>query len=161
MKALMLHANQWLVRVESPSDRIGGCEPEVLREATEHMEECLVVLFHIEKGDSERQTESLCRDIRLLAESVGTTRLMVSGFAHLSHSRPDPETAKKLFLQVVATCKTWQGYEVRSSHFGWNKSLLLDIKGHPRAFNFRSYEEKILLPSVPEERRPRSSRYSF
>ncbi len=153
MKALILHANQWLVRVESPSDRIAGCQPEELHDddtgegpprpthvlAVERMEECLVVLFHIESHDTEKQVKSLCKDVAKIARKVGTSRLMISGFAHLSHSRPDPIVAKDLFLQVVSTCKTWIEYEVQSSHFGYNKSLVLDVKGHPDAFKHRSY----------------------
>lgn len=180
MKALILHANRWEVNVESPSQRIGNCEPEELHYdinddegtgegpphplyalATEHMEECLVVLFHIEKEDSTTQAELLCRDIKLLAKKVGTQRLMVSGFAHLSHSRPDPTVAKQLFLQIVATCKGWSHYEVRSSHFGWNKSLLLDIKGHQGAFNFRDYPGRVALEEqVNEQKTKRAEEYA-
>ena len=124
--------------------------------AVERMEECLVALFHIEKGDSASQAELLARDIRKIAQKVGATRLMISGFAHLSHSRPDLAVAKELYFLVFSLCQGWEGFEVRSSHFGWNKSLLLDVKGHATAFNFRSYEPSEV--KVKEEMVPKTTK---
>jgi hypothetical protein len=103
------------------------------------MEECLVVLFQVEEHDKAKCVRELCRDVQKIARKVGTNRVMLSGFAHLSHSRPDPMVAKDLFLQVITTCQEWPEFEVKSSHFGYNKTLLLDVKGHPDAFKHRSY----------------------
>jgi len=156
MKALILHANEWLVRAESPSTRIGDCEPEKWLGSdddtgegpprplsrmliTERMEECLVALFQIEEGDNEGTVRRLCRTLKSTAKQFGTRRVMVSPFAHLSNSRPDPKMAKLLSSLVVKTCDDWNvngdpGWEIQSSHWGWNKSLVLNVKGHPNAF---------------------------
>ncbi len=156
MKALILHANEWLVRAESPSTRIGDCKPQEwlssdddtgecpprpLAQAlvAERMEECLVVLFQVEEGDTEGMARSLCRNLKKCAKQFGTRRVMVAPFAHLSGSRPDPEIAKDLCSFVVKLCEEWNvsgdpGWEIASSHWGWNKSLLLNVKGHPNAF---------------------------
>ena len=156
MKALILHANEWLVRAESPSTRIGNSEPEgwlgseddtgegpprPLSDTlvAEQMEECLVVLFQVELGDSEETARNLCRKLKKTAKEFKTRRVMVSPFAHLSNNRPEPEVAKVLSALVVKTCEDWNlngdpGWEIASSHFGWNKSLMLNVKGHPNAF---------------------------
>lgn len=156
MKALILHANEWLVRAESPSNRIGDCKPEDWLSSddntgecpprpitqtlvVERMKECLVVLFQIEQGDNEGTVRSLCRTLKKTAKQFGIRRVMISPFAHLSNSRPEPEAAKTLSLLVVKTCEDWNlngdpRWEIASSHFGWNKSLVLDVKGHPNAF---------------------------
>ncbi len=153
MKALILHCNRWASRPESPSERIGGCTPDAVqlppvvgedygarRYSDQYSsQDCLVAFFQVEVADSERHVRQLCKDIKKIAEKVGTTRLVVECFAHLSHSRPDPEVAKILVAKVLETCRGFGGYEIHTSPFGWNKGLVLDIKGHPDAFKHRSY----------------------
>lgn len=156
MKALILHVNRWASRAENPSERIGDCEPEIIEQVVADDDtsedpprldqrfvvqetECLVIFFQVEKDDTEKQARLLCKDIPKIAVRVGTKRLVVECFAHLSHSRPDPAVAKKLVQQVLETCRGLEGYEVKTSPFGWNKGLVLDVKGHPDAFKHRSY----------------------
>ncbi|HAH04271.1 MAG: Threonine-tRNA ligase [Parcubacteria group bacterium GW2011_GWA2_43_17] len=156
MKALILHANEYLVHAESPSTRIGDCEPEEwlgsddntgegpprpLKQAfvAERMEECLVVFFQVEEGDTEVMARSLCRYLKKCAKQFKTQRVMVAPFAHLSGSHPDPEIAKDLSSLVFKLCEKWNVnghhvWEIGSSHWGWNKSLKLDVKGHLNAF---------------------------
>lgn len=158
MKVLILHVNRWASRAESPSERIGDCKPETLPQVVSDSDddtgegpprpdqrfviqetECLVVFFQVEKDDTEKQVRLLCKDIPKIATKVGTKRLVVECFAHLSHSRPDPAVAKDLVEQVLETCRGLEGYTVTTSPFGWNKGLMLDVKGHPDAFKHRSY----------------------
>jgi|GEM_PF-1734098 hypothetical protein len=157
MKALILHVNRWASRAESPSERIGDCEPETIPqevagyddtgEGSPHLDqrfvvqetECLVIFFQVEKDDTEKQVRLLCKDIPKIAVKVGTKCLVVECFAHLSHSRPDPIVAKRLVEQVLKICRNFEGYTVKTSPFGWNKGLELDVKGHPDAFKHRSY----------------------
>ena len=138
--------------MESPSDRIGDCKPEAMRSEEEKMEECLVALFQVEEGDTENAARSLCRNLKNTAKQLKTRRVMISPFAHFSDSRPDPNLAKQLSLRVVEICQEWNlngepGWEIQSSHFGWNKSLLLDIKGHPNAFKHWSHSPVVSAAS--------------
>ncbi len=139
MKALILHLNHYRVSIETPSERIDNIEPEVLRDNLEEMRECLLVLFQVEENDADKQINRLCKDVQKIANYVGTKRVMMGACAHLSHSRPSLEVAKDIALQVVDTCKSWIEYEVDSSHFGYNKTTLLDIKGHQHSVKYRSY----------------------
>ena len=156
MKALILHVNRGASKAESPSERIGDCKPETIGQIVADDDtgedpprldqrlvvqetECLVIFFQVEKDDTEKQAKLLCKDIPKIAVKVGTKRLVVECFAHLSHSRPDPAVAKRLVEQVLETCRSFEGYEVKTSPFGWNKRLELDVKGHPDAFKHRSY----------------------
>ena len=143
MKALLLHANKWRSYAKSVSSRIGDCEPEEWDNPTwnsEYETNCLVTFFQVEDGDTESEVRRLCRNLKKRAKQLGTRRVVVAPFAHLSTSRPDPEVAKRLCLLVVETCRLWNvngtsnEWEITSSHFGWNKTLLLDVKGHPNAF---------------------------
>lgn len=157
MKALFLHVNAYHTTVLRPSERIGACSPEALRfeddddtgegppkpshsrHVVERMEEGLLVLFQVEEHDQSRQIGRFRKDVERIARKVGAVRVMIGAFAHLSHSRPDPSVAKEIALLVVANCKAIEGLEVESSHFGYDKATILDIKGHPDAVKHRSY----------------------
>ena len=138
MKALLLHAREFKSEAEKPSKRIGTTQPEVVSSFDIYMEECVVALFHVENNDGEKQLRSLCREIEKASAQWKTKNLMISGFAHLSSSRPDPEIAKNIFNKVFSHFTEKTEYVVGSSPFGWDKSLLLDIKSHAGSFRFRS-----------------------
>lgn len=144
MKALFLHANKYEARIESISTRIGTCiieNNDIGQLEVERMEECLVILFQVESGDGDRQIKRLCKDVKKNADTFNIKHIMLGAFGHLSHKWPEnPAIASAIAQQVVDTCKVWIGYKVESSHFGYNKTLLLDVKGHQGAIKHRSYE---------------------
>lgn len=140
MKALVLHANRWASTSETRSVRTSVYgETEITGVLHEEMEECLVVLFQVEAKDTDKQAELICTDVGKMLKRMGVTRLVVEAFDHLSHSQADACRAKEIVDQVVATCRAFVGCEVKTSPFGWDKALMLDIKGHQGAFNHRSY----------------------
>lgn len=151
MKVLFFHADLFGFAVESASTRIGEFTPEKYdSEDTGEgppknvpgllsVNECLVVLFHVEEGDGEKQLRRLCKDIKRIAEKVGTTCLVVAAFGHLSDNYAPPEVAIQIAQQAVATCREWEGYLVHTSPFGHNKTFLLHAKGHQDAVKHRSY----------------------
>ena len=138
MKVLFFHANRFGFMVESPSEWLGGAAPEEIKSISLDVEECLVVLFHVEEADGDRQIRRLCKDIRRIAEKVGTSRLVVAAFGHLSSSYAPPSVAMEISRQVVETCREW-GCEVYTSPFGHNKTFVLHAKGHPDAVKHRGY----------------------
>src|SRR6185295_19606790 len=130
MKAIFFHANRFGFAVESPSDRLGGAQPEEASNASLLVEDCLVALFHVEEADGAHQIRRLCKDIKRIAQKVGALRLVVAAFGHLSSSYAPPNVAMEISRQVVETCRG-DGYEVHTSPFGHNKTLVLHCKGHP------------------------------
>lgn len=139
MKVLFFHTDRFGFDVKSVSDRLGGVTPEATQCTSLHVEECLAVLFHVEKGDGEQAIRRLCKDIKRIAEKVGAGRLVVAAFGHLSDSYASVEIAMEISRQVVETCRGWEGYEVYTSPFGHNKTLVLHAKGHADAVKHRSY----------------------
>lgn len=149
MKALFFHADRFGFDVESPSERICGSAPEEIDDTGEgspkgpctalHVEDCLVTLFHVEEWDGPHQVRQLCKDIRRVAQHVGANRLVVAAFGHLSHVFAPPEVAAKISREVVNNCRSWEGFEVHTSPFGHNKTLILHTKGHADAVKHRSY----------------------
>lgn len=138
MKAIFFHADRFGFAVESPSERLGEVTPEEVRSVSLDVEECLVALFHVEEADGEHHIRRLCKDIKRISKKVGATRLVVAAFGHLSDSYAPPGVAMDISRQVVETCRDW-GYEVHTSPFGYNKTLVLHCKGHPDAIKHRGY----------------------
>lgn len=138
MKALLLHANKFATKIVEESDRPNGIKPEVKKNPSEEMKECLVCFFTVENGDDDKKVESFYTEIIKTAQEVGTKNLMISPFVHLSNSISSPEVAKTVYEQLLNKFKN-SDYCISSSHFGYHKSLQLDVKGHPGSFRFREF----------------------
>lgn len=139
MKAMFFHANHFGFAVESPSERLNGVHPQAVESQSLSVNDCLVVLFHVEEKDGERQIHRLCKDIKRISEKVGTKRLVVAAFGHLSDSYAPPDIAMQISGRVVDTCRGWYEHEVHTSPFGHNKTFDLRSKGHPDAIKHRGY----------------------
>ncbi len=138
MRALILHANKFGTKVITKSNWPKGIEPEKRKSLTEEMKECLVVFFCVEQGDSERQLQKLYQEILKTSEEVKTTNLMIAPFVHLSQNIAKPNVAKEFYEKLIKKFEKTK-FTVKSSHFGYHKSLLLDIKGHPGSFRYREF----------------------
>ena len=138
MRALILHANNFATKVIEESNWPNGIEPEEKKSEEEKMEQCLVCFFCVEKGDKERQLNELFDEIIKASEEVKTKNLMISPFVHLSNNIAEPEIAKKMYEELMDKFSNTD-YTIKSSHFGYHKSLLLDIKGHPGSFRYREF----------------------
>jgi threonyl-tRNA synthetase len=138
MRTLFLHANKFQTDIIEESNRPFGIVPEIKNGPSEIMEQCLVIFFCVEKDDTEKQVEDLYEEIVKTAEEIGTKNLMISPFVHLSQNTAEPETAKRLYNLLMEKGKATD-FTVQSSHFGYHKSLLLDIKGYPGSFRYREF----------------------
>jgi hypothetical protein len=138
MKAQFYHANRFGFEVVSQSDRLGGSAPETTDTRELFLDECLVVLFHVEEGDGDRQVHRLCKDIKRMGDELGVSRLMVAAFGHLSSSFAPVDVSVQISKEVLKICTEW-GKEIHTSPFGYNKTFVLETKGHQKAIRFRSY----------------------
>ena len=138
MRALLLHANKFASKVIARSNRPKGIEPEKRKFLTENMKDCLVVLFCVENGDSEKQLRKLYQEILKTADEVKTTNLMIGPFVHLSKNIAKPNVAKDLYETLMKKFEKTH-FIIKSSHFCYHKTFLLDIKGHPGSFRYREF----------------------
>jgi threonyl-tRNA synthetase len=138
MRTLLLHVNKFEVGVVEESNRPTGIVPETKNGTSEIMNQCLVVFFCVEKIDTEQQVEDLCQEIIKTSDEVGTKNLMIAPFVHLSKSIAEPEISKK-FYKILMEKFANSDFVVKSSHFGYHKKLLLDIKGYPGSFRYREF----------------------
>ena len=146
MKALLLHASSFGSKVENLNELDPQVEDDFgieLRAPSPNLavKECLVALFHIEQGDGPRQIRLLCKDIDRVAQKLGTVRLVVACFGHLSSSCAPENIAFGIYRQVLETCYSWGRYKIYTSPFGkeFNKTLDLRVKSHRDAVKHRSY----------------------
>jgi threonyl-tRNA synthetase len=138
MRVLLLHANSFVTKIVAESDRPNGIKPEIRKSSSEEMKECLVCFFTVENGDDDKKVESFYTEIIKTAQEVGTKNLMISPFVHLSNNIASPKVSKTAYEQLLNKFKN-SGYCIGSSHFGYHKSLQLDIKGHPGSFRYREF----------------------
>ncbi len=138
MRALILHANQFRTKVIAKSNWPKGIEPEKRKSLSEEMKECLVIFFCVEQGDTEKQLKKLYQEILKTSDEMKTTNLMIAPFVHLSQNIAKPNVAKELYEKLMKKFEK-KPFTIKSSHFGYHKSLLLDIKGHPGSFRYREF----------------------
>ncbi len=123
-------------------------EPRTVRE------DDIVVLFTaFEQGDdSELAKKSIAETKEFLAK-LGTRRVLIYPFAHLSQNLAAPSDALPLLLEMEEEAKG-AGLEVRRAPFGWTKALQIKVKGHPLAEMSRSYSHG----AAPAAQRPKARR---
>jgi len=138
MRALLLHSNKFQTKLIEGSNLPKGIKSEIKKSSLEEMEECLVCFFTVEKNDCDVQIEGLYSEIVKTAKEVGVKNLMIAPFVHLSNRIATPETSKETYEKLLKKFAN-SSFEIKSSHFGYHKSLLLDIKGHPGSFRYREF----------------------
>jgi threonyl-tRNA synthetase len=114
-----------------------------------------VVLFTaVEKGDDPSNAKQAVADAKEFLGKLGTKRVMVYPFAHLSQDLAAPAEALKVLKAMESEAKS-AGLEVYRAPFGWNKALQIKVKGHPLAEMSRSYGHAAGAPQAP---RPKPKR---
>ena len=115
-------------------------EPKTVRE------DDIVVLFTaFEEGDDSELVKKAVAESREFLGKLGTKRVLIYPFAHLSQSLAPPSEALSLLLEMEEEAKG-AGLEVRRAPFGWTKALQVKVKGHPLAEMSRSYSHAAEAP---------------
>jgi len=138
MRSLILHADKFATKVVEKSKWPKGVCPEEKKSDSEEMAKCLVVFFCVEDGDGKKQVDAIYDEILKTADEVKTKNLMISPFVHLSSNIAKPDVAKRLYEQLTGKF-IGSDFVVKTSHFGYHKSLLLEIKGHSGSFRYREF----------------------
>ncbi len=99
--------------------------------------DALVVLVSVEKGDDEAAADSAINDISKFMDNLKRNKVVIYPYAHLSSDLSGPKDAKRIIEYMYE--KLGAKYEAVKAPFGWNKKLMLDIKGHPLAEQARSF----------------------
>ena len=117
-------------------------------------EDDLVVLFTaFESGDDDTLVRKAVSEAKAFLSKLGTSRVMIYPFAHLSQDLAKPSDALRL-LDVMEKEARAESLEVMRSPFGWTKALQVKVKGHPLAEMSRSYSNQS-SPSPQPVQKPR------
>lgn len=138
MRSIILNTNKFAAEVVEKSKYPEGISPEKRNTQSEQMENCLVVLFCVENGDGEKQVNGIYQEILKTADEIKTKNLMIAPFVHLSNNIAKPDVAEQLYNHLKNKL-TGSDFIVKSSHFGYHKTLLLDVKGHPGSIRYREF----------------------
>jgi threonyl-tRNA synthetase len=108
-------------------------QPRLVKE-----EEVVVLFTALERGDDEELVKKAVSETREFLSKLGTNRVMIYPFAHISQdlARPSDALSLLLFMEKEAA---GQGLETTRAPFGWTKALQIKVKGHPLAEMSRSY----------------------
>ena len=148
MKILQMHSD--FIEYNPVKKEISGAE-EI--RPTPVREEDLVVLFTaFESGDTGEQVSKAVSETTAFLAKLGTKRVMLYPFAHLSQDLAKPSEAMALLLEMEKECKA-AGLETMRAPFGWTKALQIKVKGHPLAEMSRSYSKGETSRPRPKPRR--------
>jgi len=112
-------------------------------------EEELVVLFTaFEAGDDEELVKKAVSETKAFLSKLGTNRVMIYPFAHISQNLARPSEALSLLLSMENEA-SGQGLETMRAPFGWTKALQIKVKGHPLAEMSRSYSHEAQAVRAP------------
>ncbi len=123
MKLLLIHADYMEYEVKEKTKFA-----EDYKGTGDRLEEVLVAFVSVEKGDNEEVAKKAVEEIKDVAEKVGSKRILIYPYAHLSPNLADPETAINILKILESEIKD---FEVKRAPFGWYKSFKISCKGHP------------------------------
>jgi threonyl-tRNA synthetase len=136
MKILALHVDY----VEYEPMRPESSVYEEVERKVYRIEDALLLLTCVEKGDDSELARRAVRELVGQARSLGAHRIVIYPYAHLSSSLAPPGEALSI-LRAMRDEVGYLNFETHSAPFGWNKRLVIAVKGHPLAEQLRSYEK--------------------
>ncbi len=129
MKILALHVDY--IEWEGLKKALKDMEDlPALETSKKRVEEALAVLTAVEKGDSIKSVAELVKNVNDISEKVGTKRIVLYPYAHLSRNLGSPEKAVEILKESERELKE-KGFEVSRAPFGYYKTFELRVKGHP------------------------------
>lgn len=134
MKILQMHTD--FVEYKPIKKEIAGAEESSTAPVRE--DEILVLFTAVEQGDNDEAARQAVKDAHEFLQKLGTNRLMIYPFAHLSQNLAKPSDALPVLKAMEAEARGSK-IETFRAPFGWNKALQVKVKGHPLAEMSRSY----------------------
>lgn len=128
MRLLLIHADfiEYEVKKRTKyAEQIGDAQKHA------KMEDALTAFIAVELDDVSDITtisKKTSNSIAEVAQQVGTRRIMLYPYAHLSSELSSPEVAIEVLKQVEHFLTE---FEVVRAPFGWYKSFTIKCKGHP------------------------------
>ncbi|MCL5680061.1 MAG: threonine--tRNA ligase [Candidatus Marsarchaeota archaeon] len=113
-------------------------EYEKSDEKSAHVDNALVLLTTIEKGDNAEIAKKAMEAAIEFAKKQKLEKLVLYPFAHLGDNLEEPKKAMEIFRDMRKIVDG-SGIEGVYAPFGWNKKWQIEIKGHPLAEQSKHY----------------------
>jgi threonyl-tRNA synthetase len=127
MRILQLDVNNIKYKLIEPESKVY----EKAEEKEKSIDDALVLLVSVEAGDTKEDAREAVGEAVKFMKQLKRKKLVIYPFAHLSSNLEKPEKALEILNEMRSNVP--KEVELFSAPFGWNKSLSLDIKGHPLA----------------------------
>lgn len=124
-------------------------EPKTVRE-----DDIVVLFIAFEKGDDFELAKKAVAETKSFLSKLGTKRVLLYPFAHLSQTLAPPSEALTLLVEMEKEARA-AGLDVHRAPFGWTKALQIKVKGHPLAEMSRSYSHgagEVQMPRAKSKR---------
>lgn len=135
MRILQLHVDYVEYEPIKPESSVY----EDVEKRAHRFEDALLLLTCVEKGDDLELARRAIRESIDHGRRLGASRIVIYPYAHLSSNLASPREALEI-LRAMREEAASLGLEVHSAPFGWNKRLVIAVKGHPLAEQLRTYE---------------------
>ena len=128
----------------------------------QRLEEVVVLFTCVEVGDDDETAKKAVDEVKSSLEEIKVNRILIYPCAHLSNNLARPNEALKIIKEMENYAKKL-GIETYRALFGWNKSFLISIKGHPLAEQFKlilpreAREEEVVSKALKAEEKLKSS----
>ena len=129
MRLLLIHSD--FIEYEATKKALKSAPDLTEEQRKGRMEEALCAFVTVESADEADLASSVrkaAKEIREVAGQVGTKRVMIYPYAHLSDDLAKPSVGEKALPMLE---QDLAGLEVRRSPFGWYKAFTISCKGHP------------------------------
>jgi threonyl-tRNA synthetase len=137
MRVLQLHCSSFSYEVKKETP-VAEQPPSPKADSLENVLVCLTCFEKQDETRAEEITKAYVENIRIDTERIGTKRVLIHPYAHLSKQLGSPRLAKE-FLKRLHEELLAEGFEAHRSPFGWYKSFTLACIGHPLAEAYREY----------------------
>jgi threonyl-tRNA synthetase len=130
MRFLIMHVNSFCCTITTKGR---SKVYEAYDEPVTRVDEALVVLASVEKGDEREPAlvaQRAAREIMTLASQLKVATVVLHPFAHLFAELSTPETAIDVLSRTQQELLT-AGMQSQRTPFGWFNTLQIDAKGHP------------------------------
>jgi threonyl-tRNA synthetase len=137
MRVLQLHCSNFSYEVKKETP-VAEQPPNPRTESLENVLVCLTCFEKQDEGNMEEILKAYVENIKVDTGRIGTKRVLIHPYAHLSKQLGSPRLAKE-FLKKLQEALLAEGFETHRSPFGWYKSFTLTNIGHPLAEAYREY----------------------
>ncbi|RLG09048.1 MAG: threonine--tRNA ligase [Thaumarchaeota archaeon] len=138
MKILQLHVDYVEYEPIQPEAKIY----EEVERKKYRIEDALLLLTCVEEDDDPSLAQKVVNDVIEFMEKLKINRLVIYPYAHLSVKLASPSKAIEILKKIREEAEK-RGIEIHRAPFGWNKRLIIAVKGHPLAEQLRSYGPEI------------------